>query len=390
MVDGIMKKIHEDVVICILLGLPVKSLMRLKCISKTLYTLVQSSTFINLHLNRTTTYNDELIFFKRSIKLEPDLFKNILSFLSSDNKDDLNPVSPDIDVPYLTSDYCSRFHQLIGPCRGLIALTDFTTIVLLNPATRKYRLLPGSSFVCPKGFTFVTRGVGFGHSTAENYYKLVRIFEVYTDPYDRDLDARHSKVEVYDSCTDCWRDLDLTVKLLPKVRRFASSEIFYKETFHWCAHDDTVMILCFDISLETFHYMKLPDHCHFWDNKGYGLTVLSNYLTFITYPNPRCALDPGQEFTDIWIMEEYGVNGTWIKKYTIKPLPIESSLSIWKDHLLLLQTTRGTLSSYNLSSDELKEFNFQGFTSTLRLVVYKESSTIIPRESEHGTRVQTF
>lgn len=36
----------------ILLKIPVKSLMRIKCLSKSCYFLVQSSTFVNLHLNR--------------------------------------------------------------------------------------------------------------------------------------------------------------------------------------------------------------------------------------------------------------------------------------------------------------------------------------------------
>ncbi|XP_060191163.1 putative F-box protein At1g47790 [Lycium barbarum] len=247
MMDGITKQLHKDVLIYIVLRFPLRSLMRFKCISRTWYIFLQFPTFINLHLNRSTTSRNEYILLKYSIKSEVDQYKNVLSFLSSNDYDDLNPVSPDIDLPYLTS-YRSLSHQLIGPCRGLIALTDLEDIVLSNPSTRKYRLLP----------------------------------------------------------------------------------------------------------------------------------------------HPRCTIDPGQELTEIWIMKEYGINETWIQKYTIKPLPIESSLAIWNDHLLLLQRISGNFSSYDLISDEVKVFNFRGCPSTMRLLVFKESLTTIPRESKHGTKIRTF
>lgn len=74
-----MKKLPEDVVIHIHLRLPVKSPMRFKCNSKNMYDLIQSSIFINLHRDRTII-NDELILFKRSIKVAPKQFKNVFVF----------------------------------------------------------------------------------------------------------------------------------------------------------------------------------------------------------------------------------------------------------------------------------------------------------------------
>lgn len=125
MADGTLKKIPEYILIYVLVRLPVrlpvKLLMRLKCVSKTLYTLIKSSSFINLHLNRTTiSTNDEFILFKRSIKEEPGEFKSILSFVSTKNDgDDLCMIYPDLDISYLTKLYFGISHGFIGPCNGL-------------------------------------------------------------------------------------------------------------------------------------------------------------------------------------------------------------------------------------------------------------------------------
>lgn len=127
-------------------------------------------------------------------------------FLSSnDNDDTLKHVSPEIDVPYFENDFCVQFQQLIGSSHGLIALTDYEEIIFLNPTTRKYRLLPHSLFRCPKDFVFVPRGVGFGYDSIEKDYKVVRFYKLSSEPYDRDLEARHSRVEVYDFRTHTWR-----------------------------------------------------------------------------------------------------------------------------------------------------------------------------------------
>nr|XP_016474410.1 PREDICTED: F-box protein CPR30-like [Nicotiana tabacum] len=176
MVDGIMKRFPEDVVIYILLRFRVKFLLRFKCISKTCYTLIKSSIFVNLHLSRTTNDKDEFILFKRSWKEETSLYKTIISFLSVRADDYLNPIIPDQDVPYMTATYSIEYDQLIGPCHGLIALMDDLNTLLFNPSTRKYMLLPPSPFNCPRNHYRTIRCVGFDFDSIANDYKVVKKF----------------------------------------------------------------------------------------------------------------------------------------------------------------------------------------------------------------------
>uniref|UniRef100_A0A0V0HCS9 Putative ovule protein n=1 Tax=Solanum chacoense TaxID=4108 RepID=A0A0V0HCS9_SOLCH len=148
------------------------------------------------------------------------------------------------------------FHQLLGPCHGLILLTDLESIALLiNPTTRKYRLLTPSTFICPLGFYHDIKGVSFGFDSIANDYKVTSISEVIGDPPFNDLNVRQWRVEVYDLITDSWRDLDHVYQQLPTLWWYPCSEIFYKGSVHWfAATNGTFLILCFDLSRDFPQY----------------------------------------------------------------------------------------------------------------------------------------
>ncbi|XP_016457162.1 F-box protein CPR1-like [Nicotiana tabacum] len=392
MVHGIMKKLLEDVFIYILLKLPVKSIMRFKCISKTWYILMQSSTFINLHLNRSTKAKDELILFKRSFQEDPFQHKTILSFLFGVDDGYLYPVSPDLDVPYLESTFSSTYDQFIGPCQGLIALINIVDTVLFNPATRNYRLVPPCPFGVPQGFRRYVDGVGFGFDSIANDYKVIRISEVYNDPPYRDPFTREVKVEVYDMSTDSWREMEHVNQEMPRVYWAPCSLVFYNSACHWLAiaPKDKMTILCFDMSTETFNNINMPNTCNSYNGPCYGLVVLDESITMIRYPNTNPEYDAAQDLMQIWIMKRYGVYESWIKKYTIRPLPIESPLAIWKDRMMLLQSRKCFLISYDPKFDKVKELYLHGCPRSLRAISYRESLIQIPCGSENSTQVQKF
>ncbi|OIT08702.1 PREDICTED: F-box protein CPR30-like [Nicotiana attenuata] len=249
MANGIVKKVPEDLVNSVLLRLPVKTLMRFKCVYKAWYSNVQSSTFISLHLNRTTRVNDEFILFTNSIKEEPNRFKVLLSFMSIDNDgDDLHPISPDLDMLYLTTISSNLYRRPLGPCRGLIVLTDKVNAIIFNPATRHYRLLRPSPFGCPLGFHRSIEDVGFGFDSIANEYKIVRVSEVQGEPPFNDFNMRERKVDVYELSMDSWRELNFVEQQLPQVDRYPCSEMFYKGASHWFGNTNMGVILCFDMS----------------------------------------------------------------------------------------------------------------------------------------------
>ncbi|XP_006341882.1 F-box protein CPR30-like [Solanum tuberosum] len=395
MAGGIMKKLPEDIIVYVLSRFPVKSLMRLKSISKSWYILIDSSSFTHLHLNHI---NNEFILLTCSVyEEEYEKFKTDMSFLSNDSNDNLNPFNQDFqdcDVSELTAAFSSNFDEFIGPSHGLIALVGSIDTVIFNPTTRHYRVLPPSPFDCPEGFYHDINGLGFGFDPMLNDYKVVRISKVYTDPYKYSYHSiREKKVEVYDMWVDSWRELDILDQQLPGIYWLPCSQKFYKGSCHWFTNttdDNSVAVFCFDITTETFRIMNMPDCCHFFYGPRYGLVILIECLTLICYHDREPQVDPSEDMIDIWIMKEYGVSESWIKKYTIQPLPIEYPLAGWKDYLLYFQSTRGLLISYNLHSDEVKELILHGFSGTLRVVVYTESLIQIPRGRDHSRQVKHF
>nr|BAQ18977.1 S11-locus linked F-box protein type-16 [Petunia x hybrida] len=389
MSDEIVIKLPKDVVMYMLLKFPVKSLLRFKRVSRNLYTLIQSSVLINLHLNRNISANNEFILFKRSLKEEPNLFRSIMSFLSSGHDDyDLHHVSPDLDVPYLTNTGGCTFHRFMGPCHGLLVLTDCEETVLFNPSTRNYRLLQPSPYDSPLGFHRSINGIAFGFDSIGNEYKIARLAELRGEPPFNCFTMKEWRVEVYELSIDSWREIENVDKQLPYVHWYPCGELFYKCAAHWFGHANRArVILCFDMSTETFRDIKMPNTCHYKDRKCYGLVVLNECLTLICYPYPGCQIDTAIDFMEIWMMKEYGIIESWSMKYKITPLAIESPLAIWKDHLLLLQSISGYLISYDLNSDEVKEFELNGWPESLRVNVYKESLALIPKDREHNMRL---
>nr|AIG62985.1 S-locus F-box protein type-7 [Solanum habrochaites] len=389
MVNGIIKKLGDDLVNNILVRFPVKSLIRLKCISKRWYTLIQSTTFIHLHLNYQTTIQHEFILFKHSIK-EPNEFISILSFLSGDNDDGFNHLFPDINVTSMSSDFNATFYPLLGPCHGLIVLTDLTTIIIFNPATRNFRLIPPSPFGCPQGFHRSVEGIGFGFDSISKYYKIVRICEVFWNPWDGYPGPKETKIDVCDFSMDCWREVEHVN--LPLIYWVPCAEMLYNEVVHWFATIDmSMIILCFDMCTEIFRNINIPDVCNNLTHKQYyGLVILRGCLTLISYPNPISPTDPINDKVHVWVMEDYGVSNSWILKNTIRVVPVESPLDVWKNSILLFQSKNGHLISYDINSNEEKEHILHGSPGSLSVIVYQEGLTSISPGSQNSSKVQNF
>ncbi|TMW83773.1 hypothetical protein EJD97_000757 [Solanum chilense] len=381
MVDGIMKKYPEDMIIHILLRLPLKFILRFKCVSKTFYTLIQSSYFINIHYNHTLTSTYDNILLKRSCKEDIERYKAVFSFISSDDEDNLNSVYPDLDVPNLLRVTSVTSDKLIDSNHGLIALMEHRTTILFNVSTRNYRHLPPSPFQIPKGFYQSIKSGGFGYDSVVNDFKVFRISEVYTeDRYGYPEDGE-TQVEVYELGIDIWRKLDHVDQELP-ILFWLNSSMSYKGAYHWIASvAGANTILCFDMTTEFFRNIEMPNTSKYLKGTLYSLQLLNESLSLLCYPCLASGTDPTTDLMEIWIMKEYNIYESWIRKYTIIGLPTENPLVVWKDYILLFQSNSGYLISYDLKQDEINELNILGCQKSMRAIIYKEFLTPIQRQS---------
>ncbi|XP_062162169.1 F-box/kelch-repeat protein At3g06240-like [Alnus glutinosa] len=197
----------NEVIAEILSRLPVKSVIRFRCVSKTWCSLISSPHFIATHLSRALSnpqYPSNLVFhhfdypFKKDrspairihlLSLDAEVQKRSLvtqEFDVSDKKDPSN---------FMVSRCSYDCMEVIGSSNGLFCLTSgFDSYVLCNPCIQKAISILHPN-IGPRGFEPETHG--FGYCPRTDDYKVVRI--VYVEG------TTHSLVEIYTLRTGAWR-----------------------------------------------------------------------------------------------------------------------------------------------------------------------------------------
>ena len=190
------KDLPQHVVLNILIRLPVKSLIRFKCICKSWYFSITNSNFITNHLNQAKLYNNSNNGYVLYIQ-NWAVNKGYLLCTDMCNSDGtLSSVSRFV-LP------CNDFGR-VGYCNGLIciALYNNRTIYLWNPSIRKFKMVTGTSLsfnITPSNFSY-----GFAYHSQKNDYKIARIVGSQWQNV--------IKADVYTLSTDMWRMVEVSLE----------------------------------------------------------------------------------------------------------------------------------------------------------------------------------
>ncbi|GAA0185181.1 hypothetical protein LIER_32469 [Lithospermum erythrorhizon] len=284
------KDIPMEVLTDILSRLAVKSLMRMRSMSKWVCRLIDSKEFMNQHLcqslssktNRTLVLGGLGVY---SIDLE-----------SLDKALVLKP-------PHRCSD-------ISNSCNGLFLVLGESPY-LWNPYTRFHKDIPpiplDDSPSPPSSFTVL----GFGFDALSDDYKVLNVLHF------RGLDFRwlSSSAYVYSLRSNAWRKIrDFPYQLhCKRVWRVYLSGALHTIVFnHYSGLDPGIM--AFDFASEEHRKLPLP-HIPVKDFNPVGLDVLDGYL---------CVLNSLKKHRiDVWIMKEYGNKESWVKLLSIAPPAIE-------------------------------------------------------------------
>ncbi|KAJ9174543.1 hypothetical protein P3X46_013179 [Hevea brasiliensis] len=161
----------------ILSRLPVKSLLKCRCVSKSWYSLITNPSFIAHHLEKTAPRNSGLLFFRYSTTAELDTESdNERYFLYPDEGFPENPVE-ELDCPFKG---VKRFVNIVGSCNGVFCLSDNVggintyRAALWNPSVRKIVKIhfPKVNYTSKGPFI---HSLGFGFDSTTDDYKLVRV-----------------------------------------------------------------------------------------------------------------------------------------------------------------------------------------------------------------------
>ncbi|RZC47642.1 hypothetical protein C5167_040592 [Papaver somniferum] len=197
------------------------------------------------------------------------------------------------------------------------------------------------------------RGIklGFGYDSHDEEYKFVRIL---------DIGVKGSIAEVYAEGSNTWKQ----DQLIPYSFTYGNAfGVLMNETLHWIAYhcsgsETRRLILSFSISDESYGELPLPENVN---DDLFRITVgaLEADLCIIDYC--VCMLS-----VDVWVMKDYGVNGSWSKLHTI---PLQAAtpsmvglklLHSFNNGEILLKRDKNTLLLYHPQYNETKIVKIRG------------------------------
>ncbi|XP_050379872.1 F-box/kelch-repeat protein At3g06240-like [Argentina anserina] len=293
----------EDLVVEILARLPVKSLMRFKCVSKPWCVLISQSHFVKKHRSFAdrgiTKTSSRLIFFTQS----PTFVE--LDDLESPRD---GPVAPSkLGLPVITLDPEVIAIKLVGSCDGLICLElNHNVIIIWNPCTRESNLFPQPRVDC------CSRFYGFGYDSTIHDHKVILAGYPLVE-CEHELPKFSSKpiIQVFALKSASWEVYEVECEIIKGLvgRGHASNG-----ALHWLEFESSVFrggskIVAFDLHEETFEVIPLPFGRIAADFRG----IWSGFHGFMTFQNRLCvysgAYDPYP--VRIHMLKEYGDKKSW-------------------------------------------------------------------------------
>nr|XP_027118413.1 F-box/kelch-repeat protein At3g23880-like [Coffea arabica] len=285
----------DEVIIEILTWLPVKSILRFKCVSKCWLSFISSPLFIRTHLLKSVNksdYDQHRLLLRTREELAEDFVRFNLKNC------DLSPVlcnAPIVeatnlsdslgrggDVERVETDFrTDNFHdvQIVGSSNGLICVTVSGDVLLWNPSIRKFKKLPD-----------------FG-------------------PKPDDDDDGYFYVFGYDEYDD---DYKLHWSTSPRFGRWGK-------------------ILSLDLANETYGEVEQPKYGE--GTFDWTLEVLGGCLSIVRYYR--------SSRVEVWILKDYGVKESWTKVVLISNFSDPGYLCSCKP---VFQSNDGEILFYYLSN----------------------------------------
>lgn len=365
----------EEILIQILLKLPVKSLVRFRCVSKSWDSLITHPSFVSLHLSHAMAGHDRSVVLLRHYSLTQRKERNTLyldgeSFLEHQ----------ELEFPLKTHDT----YYLAGSCNGLLCFSDYIInnlqVILWNPSLRKCVQLPIPRFIdTDLTHTYV---LGFGFDTRRVDYKVVRLIYILGKNWSVIVPP---EVEVYELKTNAWRGIQTAV---PYVIPESSSQAFVNGAIHWIGYNpaDKVapsprsIVVLFNMQDEVFGEMELPKGGDYANRLNLSLAVHQDLICLL-HCHPM--EEDGHQLYGVcwvWVMKEYGTADSWTKLFTINISEhggIGRILGFRKKGDALLVTHNDELVSYDLRGQRISRLGLYGVARSFEVIPYMDCLVLV-------------
>ncbi|PON56162.1 F-box domain containing protein [Parasponia andersonii] len=284
----------EDVVVEIMSRLPPESLLRFKCVQKSWHVLikalVRNPIFVKKHLYNSSN-KISCLFFKCS---ENNITNRQGILTISDDED-----SPSRYLTYVAKEFVpslslfgSKFYCPRAHCDGIICQFSDRNILLCNPSTMEYKLLPGPCFDDKPLWRI--RYVGFGYDAIDDVYKIVRVYRCFG----------LIRADVFNLGSDCWREFKMKIESGDDELSyyFGEEQVYCKGVYYWMMREVSSLdekIRSFDMHDEEFHTISLPHHFR----KRIFSTKLTQWKGSLALFYYRKSLRLGRNPIEVWFYD---------------------------------------------------------------------------------------
>ncbi|XP_051221104.1 F-box/kelch-repeat protein At2g43270-like [Lolium perenne] len=325
----------------IMVRLPVKSLLRFRCISKAWRDRISADAeFRRANLRAQTPC--------------------LLTW--SGTEDDRNNMVTTVDVSlYVPEDGAEYTMELpvqeqphrFAHCDGLVLMPTETVVRVLNPATRRVLTLPWSpNGVAPefRFHAFHTHQVfGIGHDTRSDTYKVARFFFTSLDLLPTDAYRYNYGVEVFTIGVDRrWHE---TAVKPPYPAHIGRTATFFKGSLFWTIDEEKLTreipnsagesapgFLRFRLDDESFSVTPPPPCCR-------GLRYTTSHMAELRGELSVAHAGPKYESIEIWMCNDVDTNPNqprWNRRYTFDTVcllthPFFEAIMYYRCQYLLVQ-----------------------------------------------------
>ncbi|GAU32839.1 hypothetical protein TSUD_209070 [Trifolium subterraneum] len=358
--------ICDDIAISILSKLPVKSVKRFSCASKTWSLLFENPYFLNKFRNNLVSkplplYDDDAyLLYKRTMP------QTKLSLGLGEKE-----IALDLDLPSIFHGNANSDFDILGSAiNGIICLYDYhdhTNILFCNPYTQEIKVIPYSpAKFLPPDLTDAFYLHGFGYDHVHDDFKVIMFVNcdlVYDEYWE---DAMPDPFwEIYSLKRNSWRRLKTND--IPYINYVpVGLEVYLDGMCHWLGTTDgeTYHVVSFNFSNEVFFATPIDEVVP----SCFKLVVINGSLAMITMNDNTMSFN-------ISILGEIGVKESRTTLFNVGPLSssIKDFIAAGKKGNIFFQEKNGKIACFDLTTGMIKDIGLEEKSYIDQVVFYKKN-----------------
>ncbi|CAI8595107.1 unnamed protein product [Vicia faba] len=373
--EKVSSHVPNDLAISIISKLPLKSLVRFRCIRKSWSLLFENPHFMNMYRinfasNDNFSYDDDSCL-TLELKLSCYGFRSTLFSCYGERFE--NKVKLDWPPLFQEDNRCINIlGSLVDETLCLYTGILVPKTVFWNLSTKEFKVLPPSHVESqPFHYKFVFSLMGFGYDRVRDDHKVIRNATEWIQCTIEDNEPKESIWELYSLRNNFWRKLDVDI---PLGSVMLGATMHTNGVCHWWDKDEDNLV-SFDFSSEVFFKTPLPIHVDdtfYCESKDKQFMTLNGSIAFITtyasnYGSTTSTLH-------ISILGEYGVKESWIKLFIVESLPsyVDRPIGAGNKGDLFFKTKCKELVRFDLNTHKMEKIPIKDILHTFQILLYKK------------------